>query len=61
MFRICNRGIAFNIMTTKVNYFSNNLYYKSPIEALSFCLNEITTKVKLDHNYLYEYTLYLYK
>lgn len=61
MFEICNKGIAFNIMTTKVNYFSNNLYYKSPVEMLSFCLNELSDTVKIDHSYLYEYTLYVYK
>lgn len=62
MFDLCEVGIAFNIMTTKVNYMEENLYYKSPIEILAYCLSEITNKIKIDHSYqLYEYTVYLYK
>lgn len=62
MFELCNFGIAFNMMTTTVNYFSNNLYYREPAEMLSWCLSEITAHAKLDHAYpLYEYTIYLYR
>jgi SAM-dependent methyltransferase len=62
MFSLCNIGIAFNTMTTKVNYYSNNLYYRNPAEMLSWCLSEITPHVRLDHAYpLYEYTTYLYR
>lgn len=62
MFSLCRIGIAFNIMTTKVNYYSNNLYYRNPAELLSWCLSEITPHVRLDHSYaLYEYTTYLYR
>jgi len=62
MFFVCTKGIAFNIMSTYVNFFSPNLYYKHPSEMLVYCLSEISQKVRLDHSYgLYEYTLYLYK
>lgn len=62
MFEICRIGIAFNIMTTKVNFFSNNLYYRNPSEMLSWCMSELSPIVMLDHSYpLYEYTLYVYK
>ncbi len=62
MFSLCNIGIAFNIMTTKVNYYSNNLYYRNPAELLSWCLSEISPHIKLDHAYpLYEYTIYVYR
>jgi SAM-dependent methyltransferase len=62
MFFLCDKGIAFNIMSTYVNFFSPNLYYKHPSEMLVYCLAEISQKVRLDHSYgLYEYTLYLYK
>lgn len=62
MFDLCEKGIAFNVMSTKVNFFSNNLYYRNPAELLSWCMSEITPYVKLDHSYpLYEYTLYLYR
>ena len=62
MFSLCTIGIAFNVMTTKVNYYSNNLYYRNPAELLSWCLSEVTPHLKLDHSYpLYEYTIYLYR
>lgn len=62
MFALCERGVAFNVMTTKVNYFSNNLYYRNPAELFAWCMSELTRHIKLDHAYpLYEYTLYLYR
>jgi len=62
LFSLCTIAVAFNVMTTKVNYYSNNLYYRNPAEMFSWCLSEITPHLKLDHSYpLYEYTLYLYR
>ncbi len=62
MFALCKRGVAFNVMTTKVNFTVPNLYYKSPLELLGYCMESVTPRVRLDHSYpLYEYTLYLYK
>jgi SAM-dependent methyltransferase len=62
MFDLCRRGMAFNVMTTKVNYFSSNLYYRNPAELLSWCITEISPYIKIDHAYpLYEYTVYLYR
>lgn len=57
----CNKGIAFNIMTSQVDFIVENLYYKSPLETLAFCM-QFTRNFKLDQSYnLYEYTVYLYK
>lgn len=62
MFSLCTIAVAFNVMTTKVNYYSNNLYYRNPAELFSWCLGEISPHIKLDHSYpLYEYTIYLYR
>lgn len=62
LFELCRNGIAFNVMTTKVNHFANNLYYRNPAELLSWCLSEVTPYLRLDHAYpLYEYTMYLYR
>jgi SAM-dependent methyltransferase len=62
LFGLAIVGVAFNVMTTKVNFFSNNLYYRNPAELLSWCLTEITPSVRIDHSYpLYEYTMYLYR
>jgi SAM-dependent methyltransferase len=62
LFEIARHGLAFNVMTTKVNHFSNNLYYRNPAELLAWCMTEISPSIKLDHSYpLYEYTVYLMK
>lgn len=62
MFDLCQRGVAFNIMSNQVNFMAENLYYRSPVEVLSFALSELTRKVRIDHAYrLYEYTVYLYR
>lgn len=62
MFALCRRGIAFNVMTTKVNFFAENLYYRNPAEMVAWCMTEITRHLRLDHSYpLYEYTVYLYR
>jgi len=62
MFALCRRGIAFNVMTTKVNFFADNLYYRNPAEMLAWCMTEVSRHVRLDHAYpLHEYTVYLYR
>lgn len=62
MFEHCNKGIAFNLMTSKVNFMVDNLYYCNPLEMLCFCLNSLSSKVRLEHAYnLYEYTIFVYK
>ncbi len=62
MFDLCDKSIAFNVMSTYVNFFAPNLYYKHPGEMLGYCLSEISRKARLDHSYgLYEYTLYVCK
>jgi SAM-dependent methyltransferase len=62
MFDLASRGVAFNVMTTKVNHFANNLYYRNPVELTAWCLSELTPHLRLDHAYpLYEYTMYLYR
>jgi SAM-dependent methyltransferase len=62
MFANARRGIAFNVMSTKVNFMVENLYYRHPMDMIGFCLNELSPKVRLDHAYpLYEYTVYVYR
>ncbi len=61
MFAIARIGIAFNVMTTHVNFQASNLYYRNPAELLAWCMSQLTSRVQLDHAYpLFEYTLYLY-
>ena len=62
MYGLCDQGIAFNVMTNCVNFTADNLYYRSPVEVLAFCLSELSTKVRLDQSYpLYEFTTYVYR
>jgi SAM-dependent methyltransferase len=70
MFELATHGIAFNLMSNQVNFMVPNLYYKSPIETLAFCLGELSPRVRLDHGYsslvngrgkYYDYTVYVYK
>ena len=62
MFALCDEGIAFNVMSNCVNFTAPNLYYRSPVEVLAFCLSDLSTKVRLDQAYpLYEFTTYVYR
>ena len=61
MFSIARRGVAFNMMSSFVNFIVPNLYYKNPAETVAFCLSNLSRHVKIDHSYgLYEYTTYAY-
>jgi len=62
MFSLARRGIAFNLMSTHVDYFGPNGYHKSPVEMLAFCAGELSSRVRLDHSYApFEYTVYVYR
>ena len=62
MFALSRKGFAFNVMTNCVNFTADNLYYRSPVEVLAFCLSDFSNKVRLDQSYpLYEFTTYVYR
>lgn len=62
MFARCRRGLAFNMMTNRVNFMVPNLYYRSPMELLGFCMANLTNHIRLDHAYrLFDFTVYLYR
>jgi SAM-dependent methyltransferase len=63
MFEVCNIGVAFNVMSTHVNFQKDNLYYRSPAEMMSWCMSELTSDVRIDCAYelWFEYTVFLYK
>ena len=61
MWSLSTKGIVFNIMKSQVDFMNENLYYKSPLEILGYCMT-LTDKFILDSSYpLYEYSVYLYK
>jgi SAM-dependent methyltransferase len=62
MFEMCGRGIAFNLMTTHVNFTAANLFYKNPLETIAFCTAELSSKFRIDHAYPhYDYTVYVFR
>ena len=70
MFEQCRHGISFNMMSTRVNFMVDNLYYQNPSELLTWILTEISPRVRLDHGYsslvngqgkFYDFTVYIYK
>lgn len=69
-FRLCRYGMAFNMMSTRVNFMATNLYYQNPSELLAYLLREVTPRVVVDHAYsslgsgrgkFYDFTVYVYK
>ncbi len=61
MWDLSIRGIAFNIMKSQVDFMNEKLYYKSPLEMISYGMM-LTDKFVIDSAYpLYEYSVYLYK
>ncbi len=68
MFEATNKGVAFNAMSTYVDYQDEGLFYTNPLEVFDFCKKELTKKVTLRHDYLvkensipFEFSIYLYK
>jgi SAM-dependent methyltransferase len=62
MFDLAGAGIAFNMMTSYVNYTAPNLYYQSPSDIISYCAAELSTKWIMDHGYeYYDFTMYVYR
>ena len=67
-FTAARRQVAFNAMSTYVDFEAPDLYYTDPLEIFDFCKRHLTKRVALRHDYLvrddrlpFEYTIYLYK
>lgn len=61
MWNLSTKGVVFNIMKSQVDFMNENLYYKSPLEIMAYCMT-LTDKFVVDSSYpLYEYSVYLYK
>jgi SAM-dependent methyltransferase len=62
IFSIAHTGIAFNVMSNRVNFMVDHAYYRSPVEILAFCLSELSNKCRIDHAYnRFEFTTYVYR
>jgi SAM-dependent methyltransferase len=52
------RGLAFNLMTSWVDWRAGQLFYADPAEWFTFCRRELSRSVSLQHDYpLYEWTM----
>ncbi len=59
-FRIAKKGVAFDMMSSHVDFTEDHLYYFDPAEVFSFC-KTLTKRVSLRHDYpLFEFCVYLY-
>ena len=68
MFAASKKGIAFNAMSTYVDFYNDELYYSNPLEVFDYCKKHLTSYAVLKHDYIvkkdsipYEYTMFLYK
>jgi hypothetical protein len=62
MFAACTRGIVFNVFTSRVNGFNPDFFYLSPVEALAFCMENLSHNVIIQHaSGLFDYFVYVYK
>ena len=62
MYAMCRVAIAFNLMSDRVDWRVDNLFYAPPAAVQDFCRAELSPWVKLRHDYpLHEYTVYVYR
>ena len=68
LFEITRHGLAFNMMSTYVDFQDENLFYESPEAVFSFIKNNISPFVTIRHDYLikrdsipFDFTVYVYK
>jgi hypothetical protein len=50
-FKSCTIGLAFNFLSTYVNYFDSELAYHDPADIIDFCIKNLTYKVTMHHHY----------
>jgi SAM-dependent methyltransferase len=62
VYSLCNKGVAFNVMSKQVDWEREDLFHVSLDKLASFlCLN-VTRDFVIRNDYgLYEYTVYIYK
>ncbi len=62
------KAVSFNMMSTYVEFFDENLYYFDPVYVFDFCKKELSPLVVLKHDYVlgskgfpYEFTIHVKK
>jgi hypothetical protein len=68
LFARCNSGLAFNLMSTHVDFRADNLFYEDPARAFDFVKREVSPFVTLCHDYLpkensvpFEFAIFAYR
>jgi len=58
MFAKSRRGLAFNLLTSYVDWKAENLFYADPKDFVDFCKTRLARFVTLHHDYaLFEWTI----
>ena len=59
---ILKKGIAFNLMTSEVDFKDKNLFYMDPVILLKILEKNLSSKIKIINSYnLWEYTVFIYR
>ena len=62
IYKITNKGIAFNVMSKNVDWERDDLFHVSLDQLSSFLCSNITRNFIIRNDYkLYEYTVYVFK
>jgi SAM-dependent methyltransferase len=61
-FALATRGLAFNAISTYVNFREPEMYYANPEEMFRFCMTDLSPWVTLRHDNLpYNFAMYVYR
>lgn len=62
MYKYSKIGIGFNLMSSAVDFKERHLFYKSSKDVSKFIQNNLSKKIKIVYSqYLWEYTVFVYK
>ena len=66
LFKLCRKGLAFNCLSTYVDYQDEGLFYVEPERVFAFCKQTLSPSVTLRHDYRvkpgvipFEFTVYV--
>ncbi len=61
-FSLCEKGLAFNFISSYVNFRQETMAYYEPETVLSFCIQHLSRKVTIIHHYYHcDVCIYVYK
>ncbi|MED4753930.1 class I SAM-dependent methyltransferase [Brevibacillus choshinensis] len=68
LYQVANKGLAFNMMSSYVDYYDEGLYYEKPENVFRFIKNEVSPYVTIRNDYQirdgvipFEFAVYVYK